>query len=243
MQRTKIGVIYRIYHKETSKSYIGQTTNYKKRIYTHFNESKNCTCLHNAIKKHGKDKFISEILESDIPSHLLNNKEQFYIKTFNTKSPNGYNLTEGGDGVAGYKPTKEQRQKRSESIRGINNHNYKKTRTQETKDKISKANKGYKMRPESIKKSAESRQNMKFSEQHKQNLSKARKGKPRPELKGRKHSTEHKQKISNSLKGIQHSTERNQKISEKLKGRIFSEETKIKMSISAKNRKRKKQIK
>lgn len=40
--------------------------------------------------------------------------EQYYIKEYNTKYPNGYNITNGGIGMYGYKHTEETRKKMSE---------------------------------------------------------------------------------------------------------------------------------
>jgi hypothetical protein len=34
----------------------------------------------------------------------MNNREEYYIKLFNTKAPNGYNMTDGGEG---YNPVEE----------------------------------------------------------------------------------------------------------------------------------------
>ncbi len=37
--------------------------------------------------------------------------EKFFIKTLKTKSPTGYNLTDGGEGIVGLKRTLEHRRK------------------------------------------------------------------------------------------------------------------------------------
>jgi hypothetical protein len=34
---------------------------------------------------------------------MLYDLEKYYIKKYNTKAPNGYNLTDGGDGIFGCK--------------------------------------------------------------------------------------------------------------------------------------------
>ena len=51
--------------------------------------------------------------------------EYHYIKQYNTKNPNGYNLTDGYDKTTyGYKLTKEQKQYLSKINSGKNNPNY-----------------------------------------------------------------------------------------------------------------------
>ena len=45
------------------------------------------------------------MLEKDIQDDHLNDRERWYIKELHTKSPHGYNLTDGGDGVPGFKHT------------------------------------------------------------------------------------------------------------------------------------------
>lgn len=47
---------------------------------------------------YGIDKFHIEIVE-ECSEEELNEKEIYYIKKFNSLSPNGYNMTAGGDGV------------------------------------------------------------------------------------------------------------------------------------------------
>lgn len=115
------------------KAYIGQTKKFDLRKYAHifrsFNEKdKEYKCIfHNAIRKYGTENIKWEIIEDDINTiEDANNKEIYYIKKFNTISPFGYNMNEGGN------------------YRGIFKHN------QETKNKISKANKG-KIRSDSAK--------------------------------------------------------------------------------------------
>lgn len=64
--------------------------------------------LKNAINKYGWDNFDHEILLDNIPSlKEANHYERFYIKEYNTKYPNGYNLTDGGDGTSGWAVTED----------------------------------------------------------------------------------------------------------------------------------------
>lgn len=124
MQENIEGIIYCYTNKTNGKKYIGQTikNNYVKRHYRHkYQDVKNETAFSRAIAKYGYDNFTLEILEENIPTNeLLSEREIFYIKELNAKVPNGYNLTDGGEGHRGYKRTPEDIAKTS----GPNNHNY-----------------------------------------------------------------------------------------------------------------------
>lgn len=54
--------------------------------------------LHNHMRYYGIQHFYYEILEKDIPEQKLNQRERYWIKEKNTIYPNGYNMTQGGDG-------------------------------------------------------------------------------------------------------------------------------------------------
>ncbi len=108
-----LGIIYKITNNKTNKSYIGQTLTHKlnakryrpfgevRRLNQHLsdalcNSKKNqCTCLNNSIRKHGKECFTTEVIEYCEPENS-NEREIYWIKQYNTISPNGYNLSEGG---------------------------------------------------------------------------------------------------------------------------------------------------
>ena len=100
--KEKTGIIYRFYHKASMKSYIGKTIYPKRRIHKHLNGDETSPALYNAIKKYGKDAFVVEILESDVPESQLAKLEILYIRFFNSKRTHGYNLTDGGDGTIGH---------------------------------------------------------------------------------------------------------------------------------------------
>lgn len=78
-------------------SYIGQTNNIKRRMCSHFSDFNRKTHISLAIKKYGKENFILEILvEAEIEK--LDVLEIESIKEHKTLTPNGYNLTGGGQG-------------------------------------------------------------------------------------------------------------------------------------------------
>lgn len=95
-------VIYKI-TSPSNKSYIGQTVRFKQRMNCYKNlRCKNQSAIYNAILKYGWENMQVEILwEKESNTRLiveLNELEIKYIKEFNTKVPNGYNLTSGGEG-------------------------------------------------------------------------------------------------------------------------------------------------
>lgn len=51
--------------------------------------------MNNAIRKHGKDNFIVELIEICEVSKL-NEREVYFIDKYKSQGPNGYNLTKGG---------------------------------------------------------------------------------------------------------------------------------------------------
>ncbi len=65
-----------------------------------------------AIAKHGKQQFSKTILEDNITDGLvLCDREIHWIRTLDTISPNGYNLTSGGEGVWNMPPEQEKERK------------------------------------------------------------------------------------------------------------------------------------
>lgn len=112
-------IVYKITHIDSGKSYIGITMVFQRRMRTHFNAyNYENSYLHRSIRKYGKEKFIHEIIHYCNCWKDLCQKEIEYIKIFNTKKPNGYNLTEGGEGKSGLKHSEETRKKISESNKG-----------------------------------------------------------------------------------------------------------------------------
>ena len=103
----KLGCIYRITNTLTGKKYIGKTVHYRNRMKVHRCKSSRVTYLRNAINKYGWSNFKPEIIIDNIPEEELGNLEISYICSENTMSPNGYNLTLGGEGISGYRHTEE----------------------------------------------------------------------------------------------------------------------------------------
>ena len=102
-------IIYKTTNLLTSKNYVGKDS------YNNPNYFGSGTYLCRAIKKYGKENFKKEIICECSSQKELNEKEEHYIKTLNSKVPNGYNLTNGGEGSTGFKYSKQSRNKMRES--------------------------------------------------------------------------------------------------------------------------------
>lgn len=96
----RIGLIYKYTNKINQKSYIGQTIqSLSKRHSRHLYDSKTDDLyFHRALQKYGVENFSLEVIEKDVPADLLNDREKYWIKYYNTFYLNdeGYNMTEGG---------------------------------------------------------------------------------------------------------------------------------------------------
>jgi group I intron endonuclease len=136
--------IYLITNLLSSKQYVGVTKfSLEKRFLQH---TKRGFFLTEAIQKYGEQKFSIELIEEVKISEQAYELEIFYIKEYNTKVPNGYNLTDGGDGIFGWQPTDEYRQECSERTKQLHKNKkigmYGKNHTEKTKEKMSQSAKG-----------------------------------------------------------------------------------------------------
>jgi len=102
--------IYKITNNINNKSYIGKSIKIEERWKYHkermYNTKEWNKPLYKAFRKYGVENFSFEILESYEEDNidLLNEREKYYIKYYNTFGQTGYNATLGGDGGK----TKEQ---------------------------------------------------------------------------------------------------------------------------------------
>ncbi len=232
-QRVK-GRIYLITNKVNGKKYIGQTINdIQERWSSHVRDSKRFSYpICQAIKKYGSDNFVIVELDRADTIEKLNELESFYIQRYGTQKPGGYNLDPGGGNFPRHPET---RTKISLAKRG------KATTTgrpcsEETKAKISKANKGRPSPRKGAKWSEETRikviaalkgrtypkRTKPVSPETRAKLSVARKGK-----RGKLHTSEWRERMSESQKGNQWA-----------KGKPFTEEHKQKLSEASRRRQR-----
>ena len=138
------GVIYKLTCLISGKPYVGKTKQkLEKRMSQHrYDSKKGSQGLGAAIRKYGWENFTVEVIEV-CPVEQLNEREIFWIAELNSKSPHGYNLTDGGEGLVN--PSAETRAKMSANhpdISGEKNPNYGKKTPPETCAKISASNKG-----------------------------------------------------------------------------------------------------
>lgn len=183
--------IYKVTNKINGKAYIGKTSKgLERRMAEHLKSASHGSqhVFHKAIRKYGSQSFEWFIVDIADSLDILNEKEIYWISYFNTKIPNGYNITDGGDGGPIMKgndnPSKRPavRKKLSEASRG-------RTCSKETVLKISQSLKGHSY---SI-----GEKNGMYGKHHsqgtKKKMSKDRKGKPKSEAT--------RKKIGESIKG------------------------------------------
>lgn len=111
------GVIYKITNLIDGKCYIGQTiTGFNRRYSGNILNTHN-KHLRNSIEKYGVENFdICKIYDIAFSKKELDIKESFYIKLFDSTNPEkGYNLTTGGEG---YTITEETRGRMSKAQKG-----------------------------------------------------------------------------------------------------------------------------
>ncbi len=241
-------IIYRVLF-PNGKSYIGQTIyDLEKRKKEHKKDYNRLNfTFYYAIRKYGWEDLKWEILDVAETEEELNFKEQFWIKYYNTylgnKNCNGYNLTMGGHGIRGYKPSIETRNKMSKALKGKNageNHyNYGKHLSEEHKKNLSISQTGKKLSEETknkirIKNSGINHPwyNKNHTEETKNKISyklKDRYSKENPPFLNRKHKEESKIKMSIANRGENHP---NAKISREIAIKI---KTKLAEGESIKN--------
>ena len=95
--------IYKITNNLNGKIYIGKDS------HDNPNYFGSGVLIKRAIKKYGKENFTKEVVCDCFFDCETDDRERFYIKFFNSKVPNGYNLTDGGEGLIN--PTEETRAK------------------------------------------------------------------------------------------------------------------------------------
>lgn len=108
--------VYKITNLINGKCYVGQSIKLKDRLATH-RRHKEDSLFHKAIRKYGIENFHFEIIIY-CDRQDLNLYENLFILTFNTRSPNGYNLSM--DGSYAYPVADETRKKFSDRM--SNNH-------------------------------------------------------------------------------------------------------------------------
>lgn len=106
-------IVYKVKNKINNKIYIGMSgVSLEKRINNHLYTAKTkrnpTSIFHKAIRKYGIKNFTFKVISKHRNRKTCVKYEIKNIKKFNSKAPNGYNLTIGGEGCVGRKlSTKE----------------------------------------------------------------------------------------------------------------------------------------
>ena len=89
--------IYIITNDINRKVYVGQTKNIEERFKAHCKpaSAKENSLIDKAIQKYGKEHFTVKILESQVENY--DEREKYWIKYYNSQTPFGYNILEGGN--------------------------------------------------------------------------------------------------------------------------------------------------
>lgn len=201
------------------KQYVGQTKDLKKREWQWYNAKWGYAgrLINNARKKYGVENWETKILKECESLDETNFWETYYIKELGTKCPNGYNLTDGGDGSTGCVVSEETKKKISQATKGKNNPFYGKHHSKKTIQKL---------------------KNRVITNEWRKKISEAMKGRT-PWMKGKHHTKEAKNKLSEERKGKHNSPETEFKKGQEPwnTGKHLSEETKKKISEALKNKK------
>lgn len=110
------GFIYCVEHKDSGRTYVGQTVQPILQRWRQHQKSSECARLFRAIKKYGPDAFAVRLLDIAVSADDLDAREAFYIALFrSTDRRLGFNLMSGATGA--HKHSEESRQKMSEALR------------------------------------------------------------------------------------------------------------------------------
>lgn len=196
-------IVYSATNKVNNKSYIGQTgytLEFRRKVHLDNSKSgRDNLYFYNAIRKYGEDNFVWQVLCKCSTKQELVKMEMYYIRYYSTVIPNGYNLTFGGEGNLGWKPSEETRLKWSKMNKGRNKGKtweemYGEEKAKKMKEHCSKVFSG-----------------RVISEEQKQKLSVVNKGK--------KLSVETKRRIGDSVRGQKRTRETKEKMSKNQLGK------------------------
>lgn len=121
-----MGVVYLRTNLINGMQYVGQTMNLptRKHNWNTLDKPYSNKVIDNARIEYGLENFSFEILRKCDTKDELDEWERYYIKTLNTRYPNGYNMCDGGKGCSGWIMPEEQRKALSESRKGENSPMY-----------------------------------------------------------------------------------------------------------------------
>lgn len=105
--------VYCIVHYASGLSYIGWSSGkpgcrWREHIRAALRGSENCRYLYNALRKYGSEAFgfaVYNVYATEAEGKQI---EAFLIQELNTRAPNGFNLTAGGEGMCHHDDTKQK---------------------------------------------------------------------------------------------------------------------------------------
>jgi group I intron endonuclease len=107
-----MGAIYLATNTINGKAYVGKsqkTMEYRQKCHHQEARSGSDFLFHRALRKYGVKAFTWEVLATSDRLFILNDLEMSWIVLLRTKVPNGYNLTDGGEGMTGFRHSPETR--------------------------------------------------------------------------------------------------------------------------------------
>lgn len=224
----RTGVIYSFRNVHNDKRYIGQTLYPEERYKSHISNLGNYEgrkLFYRAMNKYSNiTDWDYTILESNIKESELNNREIYWIDYYDSYK-NGYNMTMGGDGSKGSFGELNGFYGKHHSIEtreAISKGNKGKTLSQETKNKISISNKGRKCTDDTKEKISKANKGHSHTKETKEKISKANKGKQCSEYSkniAREMCSKRKGELNPNF-GKHLSNETKNKLSERNKGKI-----------------------
>ena len=116
-----MGCIYVVRNRSNGKYYVGKTIGtMKKRRLAHeasakINHPK--MAFHRALKKYGTESFSWCIIDEEDDEEMLYYLERYAIVFLDSRVPEGYNMTQRGDGTSGFVRSVQDRQRKSEATK------------------------------------------------------------------------------------------------------------------------------
>lgn len=193
-----VGYIYLITDTTNGMKYAGKHHYDKPELDPNYHGS---GCIIKSIYKNRPETLKEEYIKTCYSEDEMSNDEKHYIKVFNTLYPNGYNLTEGGEGCV---PCEETRKKLSEKIKEkyLYDEDYRRKISEAHKNISDVVRRKYSEARKKLYSSGEKHPMLgkQHSEESKKKMSDSHKGKPSPR-KGKQLSEETKKKLSETKKG------------------------------------------
>ena len=216
--------VYVLYCVTTEKYYVGVTRQIP--VYTRIRQhKKGKQFIDREIQRTGWHNWDWWIVEKHVPANLITEREQYWIATFDSVYPHGYNKTLGG--IAYITVSEDTRAKISKAalerdMSGENNPMYGKHHTDEAKAAISESRKRENLSDETLAKMSEAQKGKTLSAKTRAKLSEAQTGE-KNHFFGKHHTEESKEKNRQAHLG---------KVPWN-KGKPASEETKAKLRAKA----------